>query len=93
MHDGLLRTTLPEDLPQRGLTTLFLQARAPPPSSNEGAGRRLDSPPHAGVEGHKVCGTRKAEARSRQAPIRAPISGQYIHACLTYQKLNLSIFL
>ena len=44
MHDGLLRTTLPEDLPQRGLTTLFLQARAPPPSSitegTDGPGQR-----------------------------------------------------
>ena len=48
---------------------------APPPFRSEGAGRGLVSPPQAGVEGHEVQGTRKAEARSRQAPIWAPISG------------------
>ena len=66
------------------LTALFHQAMAPPPFRSEGAGRGLVSPPQAGVEGHEVQGTRKAEARSRQAPIRASISGQYIKGTLHF---------
>ena len=56
-------------------------------------GRGLVPPPRAGVEGHKVLGTREAEARSRQAPTWASISGQYdvVESIFAFQKIDLEI--
>ena len=60
------------------LTALLIQAMFPPPFRSEGAGWGLPLLPKHGQKDQEKNGTRDAEARSRQAPIWAPISGQYV---------------